>query len=298
LNFKKTDYSPLVSVVCMCFNHQEYVIESLNSVKNQTYKNIEILINDDYSSDNSVSEINKWLKFNKATVINFNSKNIGNTKSFNALAKHTKGEYLIDLATDDILMPNAIEKHIENFRKNNYNNGVSFGNAEYIDKNRTHIKYHYPVNNYYKVIEKPLSGDIYKKMLSTYHINSCTMMISKDIFKILNGYDNNLHYEDLDFILRASRVYPFFFCDAILIKKRELENSLGNQFKGFNSYTLKLEKSTFKIFKKALKMNVSGEENKALSIRVKREVKKNLKNLSFFMAFKNSCFLTKLIFKI
>jgi len=71
----------------------------------------------------------------------------------------------------------------------------------------------------------------------------------------LNGYDDNLHYEDLDFILRASRVYPFFFCDAILIKKRELENSLGNQFKGFNSYTLKLEKSTFKIFKKALKMN-------------------------------------------
>jgi len=170
LNTKKEE-KPLVSIICMCFNHEKYVLNALESIKRQTYKNIEILINDDFSSDNSVKVIKEWLEKNKVAHVNFNDKNIGNTKGFNIIAKYAKGKYLIDLAADDILLCNAVENHIENFRNNDFKKGISFGNAEYIDENHTHIKYHYPVNNNYKVIEKPLSGDIYIKMLSTYHIN-------------------------------------------------------------------------------------------------------------------------------
>jgi glycosyltransferase involved in cell wall biosynthesis len=53
---------PLVSVICLSYNHEAYVVEALNSVINQTYPNIELLIADDYSTDNSVGIIQDWLK--------------------------------------------------------------------------------------------------------------------------------------------------------------------------------------------------------------------------------------------
>jgi glycosyltransferase involved in cell wall biosynthesis len=53
---------PLVSVICLSYNHEAYVVESLNSVINQTYPNIELLIADDCSTDNSVGKIQDWLE--------------------------------------------------------------------------------------------------------------------------------------------------------------------------------------------------------------------------------------------
>jgi glycosyltransferase involved in cell wall biosynthesis len=52
---------PLVTVICLCYNHADYVIESLNSVINQDYKNIELIILDDCSKDDSVIIIESWL---------------------------------------------------------------------------------------------------------------------------------------------------------------------------------------------------------------------------------------------
>ena len=53
---------PLVSVICLSYNHKAYVVEALNSVINQTYPNIELLIADDCSSDNSIGVIKDWVK--------------------------------------------------------------------------------------------------------------------------------------------------------------------------------------------------------------------------------------------
>ena len=57
--------APLVSIICACYNQAQYVVESLDSVKNQTYKNIELVIYDDASSDDSVSVISNWLEQNR-----------------------------------------------------------------------------------------------------------------------------------------------------------------------------------------------------------------------------------------
>ena len=55
-------------------------------------------------------------------------------------------------------------------------------------------------------------------------------MIKKEVFDQLSGYDENLAYEDLDFWIRASRVYDFDFTDEILVQKRIVINSLGSDF--------------------------------------------------------------------
>ena len=53
---------PLVTVICLCYNHADFVIEALESVLNQTYSNVELLVADDFSTDTSVKVIKNWLK--------------------------------------------------------------------------------------------------------------------------------------------------------------------------------------------------------------------------------------------
>lgn len=81
---------PLVSVICLSYNHEAYVVEALDSVINQTYPNIELLIADDCSTDNSVSVIQDWLQNHPNVYFSANEKNLGNTKTFNQLAKKIK----------------------------------------------------------------------------------------------------------------------------------------------------------------------------------------------------------------
>ena len=113
---------PLVSVICLSYNHEAYVVEALNSVINQTYPNVELLIADDCSKDNSVAVINDWLKEHSNVHFIANEINLGSNKTFNQLAKIAKGEYIIDLAADDVLFPNCIEKQIATFQNSKYKN--------------------------------------------------------------------------------------------------------------------------------------------------------------------------------
>ena len=121
---------PLVSVICLSYNHEAYVVEALNSVLNQTYPNIELLIADDCSNDKSVTIIQNWLKHHPKVHFIANEENIGNTKTFNKLAKIAKGDYIIDLAADDLLLPNGIQIQVDAFQKSKFKNiGVVYGNA-------------------------------------------------------------------------------------------------------------------------------------------------------------------------
>ena len=62
---------PLVSVICACYNQSQFIFESLESVKNQAYENLEIIIWDDASQDNSVQIIEGWIKDNPSLKIIF-----------------------------------------------------------------------------------------------------------------------------------------------------------------------------------------------------------------------------------
>lgn len=266
---------PLVSVICLCYNHKKYLEESLNSVLNQTYKNIELIIADDCSIDNSKGTIQIWLKNHPNIKFISNTTNLGNTKTFNKALQFSKGDYIIDLAADDILLPNCVEKQIDAFLNSKQKNlGIVYGNAELINKNNTHLRYYYEVDNDQKVLKKPAEGDIYLAMLSqSSMICSVSSMVNREVLERLNGYDENLAYEDLDLWIRTSRSYNFEFIDAVLIKKRELENSMGNLFfKKFNARTKKLNYSSYLVIKKAIALNKTKQENKALLKRLHFEM--------------------------
>ncbi|MCV2487282.1 glycosyltransferase family 2 protein [Flavobacterium sp. SH_e] len=280
---------PLVTVICLCYNHEKFVIEALNSIVNQTYKNIEIIVADDFSNDNSKKVITDWLKNHPTAQFILSKINLGNTKTFNKALQFSKGEYIIDLAADDVLLKECVEKQVNAFLNSNKKNlAVVYGNAEVISENNNHIRYYYKVDADKKAIVKPASGDIYKAILSqSSMICSISSMMKKEVLIELNGYDENLSYEDLDIWIRASRNYNFEFIDSVLVQKRELANSLGNMFyKRFNSRTKKINRSTYLVIKKAIALNQTKEENKALLKRLHCEMEKAYRTLDISLFIK------------
>lgn len=280
---------PLVSVICLCYNHEKFVVESLNSVFNQSYKNIELIIADDFSDDASKRTIENWIKDYPYVIFIANESNLGNTKTFNNALQFAKGDYIIDLATDDVLLPNCIEKQVNTFLNSEQTKlGIVYGNAAIISENNKHLRYYYEVDAEKKALIKPASGDIYMAMLNqSSMICSVSSMVKRDVLEELKGYDENLAYEDLDLWIRTSRNYNFEFIDAILVQKREVENSLGNQFyKKFNRRTREINHSSFLVIKKAITLNKTKNENKALLKRLHYEMTKAYKTFDIWLFIK------------
>lgn len=270
---------PLVSIICLSYNHEDYVVEALNSVINQTYPNIELLIADDCSTDNSVEKIQNWLQYYPKVYFSANKKNLGNTKTFNQLAKKAIGEYIIDLAADDVLLPNCVEKQIETFQKTKFKNlGIVYGNIIEINQDGTFLR------NYYTELDDPKSGDIYSMVIGrTTKICSVSSMVKKSVFEQLGYYDEELTYEDLDLWIRASRRFDFEYFPEIVAKKRETPNSLSAHFLFKNNFkTKQLNLSTLKILNKAYCLNKSKKEHQLLLGRIRFEMYKFLKLATLF----------------
>jgi glycosyltransferase involved in cell wall biosynthesis len=108
--------SPLVSIVVITYNSQKYVIETLESAKNQTYKNIELIITDDGSTDETIVLCQEWLKENAMYFVDVilltSNKNTGIPTNCNRGVLASKGEWIKLIAGDDILMNICIETYI------------------------------------------------------------------------------------------------------------------------------------------------------------------------------------------
>lgn len=113
----------LVSVVIVTYNSKAYIIEALESVREQTYGNIELIISDDGSTDDTVEIVRIWLQDNKERFSNSelitSPINTGITANLNRGVKVAKGDYFKLMASDDVIMENCVEDLLNFVTKNN-----------------------------------------------------------------------------------------------------------------------------------------------------------------------------------
>lgn len=279
------DSKPLVSVICLCYNHEDYVIEALQSILNQTYSNIELIIIDDASTDKSTKTIDVFLVGRQNIQFIKQEINTGNCSAFNSVLKLAKGTYIIDLAADDILLPERISQGVETFEQYSNDYGINFTDAEYINKSGAVIKSHYLRDATGQHIDKIPQGDVFKEVLQTYFICSPTTMVRKAVFDELDGYDESLTYEDFDLWVRASRNWKFFYTDQILVQKRILSNSHGQQqYRRGNTQMA----STYRVCVKAYQLCQTKEEFVALRKRIQYELKHAICLFKLSLSFKYS----------
>lgn len=114
--------NPLVSIIVITYNSSKYVLETLKSAYNQTYENIELIVSDDCSTDNTVEICMQWIDNNKGRFIRAKlitvEKNTGITPNFNRGLYVAKGEWVKFIAGDDILTNNCIEELIHFVKEN------------------------------------------------------------------------------------------------------------------------------------------------------------------------------------
>ncbi|MFD2248195.1 glycosyltransferase [Pontibacter ruber] len=262
--------APLVSVICLCFNHERFLKEALDSVLAQTYPHLEIIVVDDSSTDRSTEIILAYQQQYPQIKFISTATNLGNTKAFNRGWRASSGAYIIDFATDDVLLPDRVAQQVAAFAQLDESYGVVYSDAEYIDDESEHIGYHCRRNAQGTVISFAPSGDLFRDLLRRYFVCPPTMMVRRSVFEDLNGYDESLAYEDFDFWVRSSRKYKYYFLDAVTTRRRVHAHSLSRAwYRPGNP----LIASTVKVCEKALQLVHTHEERQALADRLKYEAR-------------------------
>lgn len=107
---------PLVSVVIPCYNHENFVQQCIQSVINQKYENIELIIIDDGSKDSSVEKIQEMDFVCKERFIRFefrNRPNKGLSATLNEALEWCEGEFISPIASDDLMLESKVERQVE-----------------------------------------------------------------------------------------------------------------------------------------------------------------------------------------
>lgn len=267
------DSRPLVSIICLCYNQADFVQLAIESILDQDYPAIEIIVIDDASTDYSVSVIEEIVaKFPNIIFIK-NNRNLGNCKSFNKGLNVSKGKYLIDLAADDVLMPDRVTIGVADLESKDSIYAIQYGAVDLINENGKLIGKFYDQNP-----TKPFSGDLYKLLIERFFISAPSMMMSRSVLEELGGYDEDLAYEDFDFWIRSSRDHLYSFTNQTVVKKRI---HAANFSKKQSQFRNKLSRSTYLICEKIFHLNKDESEHQALARRVTYEIRKNLQYGNF-----------------
>ncbi len=257
----------MVSVICLCYNQARFVKESLDSVVNQSYKEIELIVVDDGSNDDSKAVIQEWLLAHDGVPFVNLQENLGNTSAFNQGLRLAQGKYVIDLAADDVLISNRVEKQIDFFEQQELNVGVIYSDAMYISEEGRRLQRHFANSRL-----KPYTGEVYEKVIDTYFIPPPTMMMKKEALDQMGGYDELLAYEDFDFWVRSARNWRYAYQSEVLTLIRKSDHSHS---KGWYRKDDKQLYSTFKVCKKIQELNQKKSEGLALIRRVKFELRQS-----------------------
>ena len=124
--------NPLVSICIPTYNRENTILDALNCALNQTYSNIEILVSDDHSTDNTVALVKKFKDPRIKLIIQ--PKNLGMIPNWNFCIKKAKGKYIKFLHSDDLISNNCVEKEI-NFLIKNENVTLVTCKRRFIDEN-------------------------------------------------------------------------------------------------------------------------------------------------------------------
>lgn len=259
---------PLVSVVCLCYNQGRWVEEAIESVLRQTYPNIEIILADDASTDGSQEIIQRISEKYPQIKIFLSPFNRGNCTAFNEAFRATRGEFVVDFAADDVMMPERIEKQVRHFSGLDENYGVIITDAHYIDEDGKYIRGHYEWLRKKGLLKTVPQGNVYRDVLSRFFIAAPTMLVRRAVLERLGGYDETLYYEDFDFWVRSSREFRYAYIDEPLTLIRRSRKSMSTRWYKRGDRMLH---STYLVCRKAMALNRDEGDRAALIDRARYE---------------------------
>ncbi len=218
--------SIVLTAVIINYNQGEYFAQCFQSVANQSFRDFELLVIDDCSSDNSVELIQRSIG-NPPFYCEFivNEINKGICFNLNLALSKAKGKYFTFIAADDWGSENRFEHMIDLLEEKDESFALCYGDATLVNKQGELI-----ADSYLKVyrpdLATPPEGDVFNALLNDNFIPAMATIIRTNLLREVGGFDNSLKVEDYDMWLRLSAKYKFIYDNNSICYYRILDNSL------------------------------------------------------------------------
>ena len=122
-----------IDILLATYNGEKYLEEQLDSILNQTYKNIRLVISDDNSKDNTTNILQKYAQKDNRIQLYLQPQNLGVVKNIEFLLNKVENRFYMLSDQDDVWLPEKIEKTVEKQKETNAD--LVFGDLEVVDKN-------------------------------------------------------------------------------------------------------------------------------------------------------------------
>ena len=216
-------FNPMVSIVIPVYNGENYLKEAIDSALAQTYKNLEIIVVNDGSTDAT-----EQIALSYGDKIRYFSKENGGTSTaLNLAIQNMKGEYFSWLSHDDLYYPQKIARNVEELAKLENKDTIIISDLDGMtDHTRT-----------FKTAGYQEHRDAYPKRNTSYlypviynKTHGCTHLISKKVFETVGLFDVNERVaHDFEFYYRAFAKFPHHYIDEPLVTARDSSNRTGRR---------------------------------------------------------------------
>lgn len=224
---------PIISVIIPTHNREDLVQEAINSVLAQTFQDFEIIVVDDGSSDNTRTALKHYIS--KGLIHYQFQSNSGDSEARNTGIRLAKGKYIAFLDSDDLFLPQKLEKQLRHI-ENNPNHGMIHSGFSKFDDQGKDLGYRDTAR---------LSGWVYPAILLEWEslIGISAVMIPREVLDKVGMFDPDIWSSDLDMWSRIARKYPIAVIPECLTKIRlHPGNMSGNKInlaQNFKKYILK-----------------------------------------------------------
>ncbi len=235
--------TPKVSVIIPTYNGEKFIGRAIESVLNQTFKDFELIIVDDGSTDNTKEIIQQYQKKDERIKYLWEENSGGPARPYNLALKQCQGEHIAFLDHDDEWLPEKLEKQLAILKE--YEGKINLGlvtcGAYVVDPlGNNKGKFNFEYNNLLSPEEYELS---FEKMIL---ISLSCVVIKKEVFKRVGNFDEKFKVAaDLDLYLRILKNYYFYYLEEPLVNYTQSDNSLSNEqfwIKQMPEYKYLLEK--------------------------------------------------------
>jgi alpha-1,3-rhamnosyltransferase len=238
---------PLVSIGIPAYNHENYVASCIESLINQDYQNIEVIIINDGSQDNTHEVIMNCISECKDRFVRFeyrNRENKGLSATLNEMIKWSQGKYFSAFASDDILLENKISLLVDKLENLDETYAIAFGNAIFIDERgkkiyidksgelcdkergvNLFIEYFALVSNRIMSLKDPAYFGTYQSFLKGNYLPAMSYIAKLDKIKDVGGWTDKNTIEDWEMWLKLSKKYKFAYIDKPVALYRLHQNN-------------------------------------------------------------------------
>lgn len=249
---------PLVSIVVPAYNHEEFIEECLESIVNQDYPNLQIIVINDGSTDKTGDKIEGFIRrYGEVANLRYiNKKNEGLIKTLNLGLRLAKGKYFCQIASDDMLLPGSITKRAY-FMENNSHFDAVFADAFIVRMyEKTNERIFGKLKNPYESARHTIRDLLTKKA----RLHFPTGMFKRDFFIGIGGFDEGFRYDESYYIRYLVCLYANvgYLDEPVMYYRYHGRNvSRGNPLRRIPEKMLALKKLSFLVKDNSLKRLVN-----------------------------------------